>query len=381
MTISSYSKTRTEEEIDFKGPSITEKERTYTEIQETKNLLAKKVDADYVNSHFTKTEELDATNAKIRKLESEKLSAKDAELKYANIDFTNIGKAAMEYFYSMSGLIKNVTVGDQTITGELVGVTIKGDIIEGNTIVADKLVIKGEDGLYYKLNTDGITTEAQQTDYNSLNGQVIRAKSVTASKIDVKDLVAFDATIAGFKIEDSAIYSIGKESATSGVRGIYLSKDGQMAVGDSKHYIKYYKDTDGLYKLRISADALEFSTGGSVEDAIGNLKNELDSVKEEIVSIISISSSKGSVFKNTNVSTVLSVTIFRGTQRITNIDELKATYGDSAYLQWKSQEHDGDAYLEIPSIDERISESGFKFKISPNDIDTKGIYTCDLITD
>ena len=381
MTISSYSKTRTEEEIDFKGPSITEKERTYTEIQETKNLLAKKVDADYVNSHFTKTEELDATNAKIRKLESEKLSAKDAELKYANIDFTNIGKAAMEYFYSMSGLIKNVTVGDQTITGELVGVTIKGDIIEGNTIVADKLVIKGEDGLYYKLNTDGITTEAQQTDYNSLNGQVIRAKSVTASKIDVKDLVAFDATIAGFNIENTAIYSTGKESATSGVRGIYLSKDGQMAVGDSKHYIKYYKDIDGLYKLKISADALEFSTGGSVEDAIGDLKNELDSVKEEIVSIISISSSKGNVFKNTNVSTVLSVTIFRGTQRITNIEELKATYGESAYLQWKSQEHDGDTYLEIPAIDERISEGGFKFTISPNDIDTKGIYTCDLITD
>lgn len=42
MTISSYSKTKTEEEIDFKGPSITEKERTYTEIQETKNLLAKR---------------------------------------------------------------------------------------------------------------------------------------------------------------------------------------------------------------------------------------------------------------------------------------------------------------------------------------------------
>lgn len=381
MTISSYSKTKTEEEIDFKGPSITEKERTYTEIQETKNLLAKKVDADYVNSRFTKTEDFEATNAKIRKIESEKLSAKDAELKYANIDFTNIGKAAMEYFYSMSGLIKNVTVGDQTITGELVGVTIKGDIIEGNTIVADKLVIKGEDGLYYALNTDGITTEAQQTDYNSLNGQIIRAKSVTASKIDVKDLVAFDATIAGFKIDDNAIYSIGKESAISGVRGIYLSKDGQMAVGDSNHYIKYYKDTDGLYKLKISADALEFSTGGSVEDSINDLKNELDSVKEEIVSIINISSSKGNVFKNTNVSTVLSVTIFRGTQRITNIEELKATYGESAYLQWKSQEHDGDTYLEIPSIDERISEDGFKFKISPRDIDTKGIYTCDLITD
>lgn len=381
MTISSYSKTKTEEEIDFKGPSITEKERTYTEIQETKNLLAKKVDADYVNSRFTKTEELEATNAKIRKIESEKLSAKDAELKYANIDFTNIGKAAMEYFYAQSGLIKDVIVGDQTITGELVGVTIKGDLIEGNTIVAEKLVIKGEDGLYYKLNTDGVTTEAQQTDYNSLNGQVIRAKSVTAAKIAVDDLVAFDATIAGFKIEDVAIHSIGKESATSGVRGSYLGKDGQVSFGDSKHFLKYFKDTDGLYKLKISADAIEFSTGGSVEDSINDLKDELDSVKEEIVSIINISSSKGNVFKNTNVSTVLSVTIFRGTQRITNIEELKATYGESAYLQWKSQEHDDDTYLEIPSIDERISENGFKFKISPNDIDTKGIYTCDLITD
>ena len=330
MTISSYSKTKTEEEIDFKGPSITEKERTYTEIQETKNLLAKKVDADYVNSHFTKTEELDATNAKIRRLETKKLDAEEAALKYANIDFSNIGKAAIEYFYATSGLIKNVTVGDQTITGELVGVTISGDLIEGNTIVADKLVIKGEDGLYYKLNTDGMTTETEQTDYNSINGQVIRAKSVTASKIDVKDLVAFDATIAGFKIEKTAMHSVGKDSATSTVRGIYLGKDGQMAVDDSKHYIKYYKDTDGLYKLAVSADSVEFSTGESVQEAINDLKNDLDNVRDEIVSIITISSSKGSVFKNTNVSTTLSVTIFRGTQR------MGAVYGYLDLMQWNN---------------------------------------------
>lgn len=86
-----------------------------------------------------------------------------------------------------TGSIKDVKIGDATIAGELVGVTIKGDLIEGNTVKADKLVIKGSDGLYYKLNTDGKTVEEEQTDYNSLNGQVIRAKSVTAEKIDVKD--------------------------------------------------------------------------------------------------------------------------------------------------------------------------------------------------
>ena len=259
--------------------TVVESEYTKTKVFDALAGTVGTLNGDFSNFKNTTTEKLDAHKADIDELNTKKLNSEDADLKYANIDFTNIGKAAMEYFYAQSGLIKNVVVGDQTITGELIGVTIKGDLIEGNTVVADKLVIKGEDGLYYKLNTDGITTEIEQTDYNSINGQVIRAKSVTASKIDVKDLVAFDATIAGFKIDDNAIHSIGKESATSGVRGIYLGKDGQMAVGDSSHYIKYYKDTDGSFKLAISAESMEFSSGTSVKDAIDDINNKVDNIK------------------------------------------------------------------------------------------------------
>lgn len=259
--------------------TVVESEYTKTKVFDALAGTVGTLNGDFSNFKNTTTEKLDAHKADIDELNTKKLNSEDADLKYANINFTNIGTAAMQYFYAQSGLIKNVVVGDQTITGELIGVTIKGDLIEGNTIVAEKLVIKGEDGLYYKLNTDGITTEAEQTDYNSINGQVIRAKSVTASKIDVKDLVAFDATIAGFKIDDNAIYSIGKESATSGVRGIYLGKDGQMAVGDSNHYIKYYKDTDGSFKLAISAESMEFSSGTSVKDAIDNINNKVDDIK------------------------------------------------------------------------------------------------------
>jgi predicted nucleic acid-binding Zn-ribbon protein len=259
--------------------AVVESEYTKTKVFDALAGTVGTLNGDFSNFKNTTTEKLDAQSADIDELNTKKLNSEDADLKYANIDFTNIGKAAMEYFYAQSGLIKNVVVGDQTITGELIGVTIKGDLIEGNTVVADKLVIKGEDGLYYKLNTDGITTEIEQTDYNSINGQVIRAKSVTASKIDVKDLVAFDATIAGFKIDDNAIHSIGKESATSGVRGIYLGKDGQMAVGDSNHYIKYYKDTDGSFKLAISAESMEFSSGTSVKDAIDDVNNKVNNIK------------------------------------------------------------------------------------------------------
>ena len=209
--------------------------------------------------NVTINESLTAAKASIEDLNTKKLSADQADIKYANIDFTNIGKAAMEYLYSKSGLIENVIVGDEEITGTLAGVTIKGDLIEGNTVVADKLVIKGSDGLYYKLNTDGVKIEKEQTDYNSLNGSIITAKSITATKISVSDLVAFDATIGGFNITSESLYSGVKESADNTTRGIYLGKDGQLAVGDSQNYLKYYKTSDGSYKLEIAVGGDDLS--------------------------------------------------------------------------------------------------------------------------
>ena len=225
------------------------------------NLEASKADID----------DLNATNAEIENLKTSKLDAETATITYANIDFSNIGKAAFEYFYANSGLIQNVFVDNGTITGKLVGVTISGDLIEGNTIKAEKLVIKGSDGLYYKLNTDGITTETEQTEYNSINGSVIMANSITATKISVSDLVAFDATIGGFKITENSIYSGVKESATNTTRGIYLGNDGQIAFGDTNNYLKYYKDDSGVYKLEISAQTIKMgSNNKNIEDAIND---------------------------------------------------------------------------------------------------------------
>ena len=227
------------------------------------------LEADNVTINNTLT----AHTADIQSLQTDKLSATDADLKYANIDFSNIGKAAMEYLYSESGLIENVTIGDGTITGKIVGVTISGDLIEGNTVVANKLVIKGTDGLYYKLNTDGVTTEAEQTDYNSLDGSIIKAQSITATKISVDDLVAFDATIGGFNITSSAIYSGVKETVGNTTRGIYLDKNGQIAFGDANNFVKYYQDTDGNYKLEISAQNLKFGAGNqNVETAFEEMQ-------------------------------------------------------------------------------------------------------------
>ena len=201
------------------------------------------------------------SEAVINKLKSDTL-----DTGYAKIDFANIQMAAVQKLFTESGIIKDLVVQEGSITGELVGVTLKGDLIEGNTIVADKLVIKGSDGLYYKLNTNGETIESNQTSENSLNGQVIAAKSITASKIQVTDLVAFGATIGGFDITDSSINTHLKTSIDSSTNGIYLDSDGQMAIGNDINHIKYYKDENNNFILDVRLDKLYLGTSQQTAD-------------------------------------------------------------------------------------------------------------------
>ncbi len=264
---------------------------------EIDKLKADSLTVEVADAKYATIENLEGTNAKFNNLEStygefvdlttdkfeaiegtiKDLDVESLNAKYANIDFSNIGQAAMENFYANSGLIKNVVVGDQTITGELVGITIRGDRIIGGSIVADKLVIKGDDGIYYKLNAEGGATPDQlatEEFKNGLHGSNIIANSITAEKIKVDDLVAFDATIGNFNIGDNSIYSGAKASVDNTTRGIYMDTDGQLNFGDSNNYLKYYKDQNGNYKLDISASSLKFGTSGqSVEDVINDIAN------------------------------------------------------------------------------------------------------------
>lgn len=195
-----------------------------------------------------------------------KLKSDTLDTGYAKIDFANIQMAAVQKLFTESGIIKDLIVQEGAITGELVGVTLKGDLIEAGTLVADKLVIKGSDGLYYKLNTTGETVEAQQTVENSLNGSVITAKSITASKIQVTDLVAFGATIGGFDISNDSIHSHLKPDVDSPNNGLFLGSDGQMALGNDKNHIKYYKDENDNYILDVRLDKLYLGASQQTAD-------------------------------------------------------------------------------------------------------------------
>jgi hypothetical protein len=276
---------------------------------------------------------------------------------YANINFANIGEAAFRKIFADSGLIAGLIVGDQKITGELVGVTIRGDRIIGNTIMADKLVIRGEDGLYYKLNYEGgalsakdiietvyhtVSYDTETGEYtvtdeklaenpngtivagvstidnkevyaandgtlyckkdvypdwakDSLHGSIIAAKTITATQIAVQDLTAFGATIAGFNMSRDETIGLGKlysgvkQSVDNTTRGIYMDDSGQIAIGDRRNFLKFYKvvdedgnetlDEDGkpIYHLDISAESILF--GGDSKTSAADLKALTEHVK------------------------------------------------------------------------------------------------------
>lgn len=212
---------------------------------ETVNGKIHNLESDYGEFKEVTTNQIEANTGQIEILKATKLDSETADLKYATIDFSNIGEAAIEKLFTESGIIEDLVMTDGKVTGTLVGVTIIGDLIQGNTVQADKLVIKGKDGLYYRLNVDalGETTVEKDDQYQEgLTGEIILAKSITSDKIYVTDLVAFDATIGGFRITDHSLYSKVKESINNTTPGVFMSDDGQINIGDSNNYIKYYND-------------------------------------------------------------------------------------------------------------------------------------------
>ena len=234
------------------------------------NLNANKLSATDADLKYATIEKLDAEKARINSLDANKLSATDADLKYADIDFANIGDAAVENFYAASGIIQNLTLETGVVVKELVGVKIKGDLIEANTIQADKLIVRGEDGFYYKLNVDalGETTASADPKYqNGLDGSVIIAKSIAAEQVAVDDLVAFHATIGGFHITNNSIYSGSKESVANTTLGLYLDNEGQIALGNEKNYLKFYKVDENNYTFEISlVKALQDDVNSNAQD-------------------------------------------------------------------------------------------------------------------
>ena len=279
------------EELNKLGTEVTEFKAVATNDLIAVNANIKNLNTDYGNFKTATADNFTAVNASIGDLNVAVFDAETGKVKFADIDFANIGEASIRNLFTKSGMIEHLTIKEANTTGALVAVTIKGDLIDANTLKAETLILRGDDGLYHEINlVAGKFTETEVVPDDKIHGSVIAANSITANQIYVTDLSAFGAKIGGFVIDDYSIHSDLKDSVNNLSQGIFLNSDGLMSVGDESNYIKFYEDeTDESkkYKLEISADSIKFNVGNdskTMSDLVESeqqLSNKIDVVQEK----------------------------------------------------------------------------------------------------
>lgn len=190
----------------------------------------------------------------------------NAKIRFADVQDVKIESAMVDVAEIRDLLVKSGIIGEFVseggkVTGTLDAVRINADAIKSGTLSVDRLLLRGEGGLFYAVNasTQGVTAEQLSTDEykNAMHGANIVASSITADKISVSDLVAFGATIGGLVIEDGCLRSFDKPSLDSESAGFFLGRDGSVNFGDGGNHIKYDAATKRLdiKASNISVDA------------------------------------------------------------------------------------------------------------------------------
>lgn len=188
MTITSYGKTQTEQEVDFKGPTTQQNERIYSDLILAKELIAKKVDADWVKANTVTAEAIVSVNNDLENIRNNYLKSNVAEIRYATIDDLNVANAkitdlkanmltadiadlnyAKVDFANVIGQVVGTSlIKDGAVTNEKVQ-NLSANKITSGTIDASKITVTN-------LNADNITV-------GTINGKRIGNGSINLDKL------------------------------------------------------------------------------------------------------------------------------------------------------------------------------------------------------
>lgn len=98
----------------------------------------------------------------------------------------------------------------------------------------------------------------------------------------------------------------------------------------------------------------------------------------ESAAAVEISSTNGTVIRNSRGSTTLRAAVLYGGERIADAQALAAYFGEGAHLQWS--ECDEGTHVAVPSDSPRLSEGGFALTVGAADITGDASYVCALVT-
>lgn len=336
--------------------------------------------------------DLNAATGRIDSLETKQIHTDEIVAKKADIDLANVNNAWIQNGVIKDGSIGSATIHDGAITNVKIAdatieaakiKSINADTITAGTIKTDRLIITGPDGEDSIVKAINVANGVSEAEVNS--------QKIQAASIDVVDLSAFKAKIAGFDMSGNAIYS-GKESIKDPTSGIYISTTG-VGMGDGsltgKNEAPLQAYADGSFKLVGKNSSFDFNTvTGEMNLEVTNLKisskvvatkDDVAEVENKVTTLLRIESSKGTAFKNDDTSTVLSVVLYHGNDQITDSSTMKRTFGTDAYLQWRSQNTDDNSFTAIQSSDSRLGNDGFTLTPSQEDMSVKVTFKCELV--
>lgn len=93
---------------------------------------------------------------------------------------------------------------------------------------------------------------------------------------------------------------------------------------------------------------------------------------------LQILSSNGNMFKNSSVSTTLTVTIIVGDKTVTSSREMVEVFGQGATLEWEQKRFGEINFTKLNSNDPRLSDNGFILTLEPKDVYTQTVFNCGL---
>lgn len=283
MTVKSFGKTEVETSTDFKGPTSKAVERMYSELITTKELVAKKVDAEWVKANTVTSEKVISIEADILSIKNNYLQTNEADIKYATIEKLDGVEGKFEDFYAkdfesavshISDLTAEVekvntlmfgsasggsltTEFSNSIVANIGDAQIKSAMIE--SIAADKIMaldlnttkfkVHSENGMsYWQDNTiiikdtDRIRVQIGKdanSDYNMYvwdkNGNLmfdalgLTEKGVTR-KVVRDDIVQDNANINASKLDIESLFTV-------------INEDGSHTLQSSKIYVDANKQT------------------------------------------------------------------------------------------------------------------------------------------
>lgn len=413
-TIHADVSTEIEKKIGELSTSISENYSAKSELTELEGVLNTKIkqNADTITTQASSIEKLQADTTQAQKDLTDALdkaskaqtSADDAQA-LANQAKSKADDAMQAIDVANSNLstaqkgLDEAKENLKTVTGR-VDATEK-EIADAQSKVSDAQtkVAKAQEDVIAAQSAADTAIKNAKTAQGAANEANAKAEQAQKDLVELTNKVTSNTT----KIEQNAkqitLQATKTTEASNKVDGVkedlannYYSKtqtDAQIKVATDRIKLSvsetYITKNEGKDITSTANSALTNSTQAKkdAESALTKAQDIVDKVNSgeldgEDAVMLYIDSSNGTTFKNSDVATIFTVTVYVGGIAITDSAKLKEVFGQGAYLQWLIKRYGETEFTKIPLDDSRLNDNGFMFTLNAKDIKFKAVFNCEL---